>query len=156
MARIRVQSEDFDAGAEIAALTADRTDIGGIACFIGTVRDNQDGRRITALMLEHYPSMTERAIARIVLEAEQRWQLFGCTVIHRVGRLDAGANMVLVLAAASHRQAALEATGFLIDWLKTRAPFWKKEQFADGGEDWVTARDSDDAAAARWMARPTS
>lgn len=150
MARVRVQEADFDAGAEIAALTAGRADIGGIGCFIGTVRGDQAGRPITALVLEHYPAMTERAITRIVRQAEQRWELLGCTVIHRVGRLAPGANVVLVLAAAAHRQPALDATAFLIDWLKTKAPFWKKEQFADGAEDWVAARDSDEMAAARW------
>ena len=102
------------------------------------------------MTLEHYPAMTERAIARITEEAERRWQLLGCTVIHRVGRLAAGENIVLVLAAAAHRQPALDATAFLIDWLKTKAPFWKKEEFADGGATWVEARDADDAAAARW------
>jgi molybdopterin synthase catalytic subunit len=94
--------------------------------------------------------MTERAIARIVDEAVRRWSLLGCTVIHRAGRLTAGENIVLVLAAASHRQAALDATAFLIDWLKTKAPFWKKEEFVDGGTTWVEAREADDAAAARW------
>ena len=152
MARILVQTEDFDLGAEIAALTDGRTDIGGIASFIGTVRDTAGGRRITAMTLEHYPGMTERAMAAIAAEAEQRWTLLGCTLIHRVGRLLPGANIVLVLAASPHRQAALDATGFLIDWLKTRAPFWKKESFADGGEAWVAARDEDEAAAARWSA----
>src|ERR1700722_9210529 len=105
------------------------------------------------MTLEHYPAMTERAIAQITEEAERRWGLLGCTVIHRVGRLVAGANIVLVLAAASHRQAALDATAFLIDWLKTKAPFWKREEFADGGTAWVEAREADDAAAARWEGR---
>ncbi len=156
MARIKVQTEDFDTGAEIAALTAGRTDIGGIGCFIGTVRDNPGlkdapaATAVTAMTLEHYPGMTERAIARIVAEAEGRWPLLGCTVIHRVGRLQAGDNIVLVIAASSHRQAALDATAFLIDWLKTRAPFWKREEFAGGAGSWVEARDADDAAAARW------
>ncbi len=150
MARIRVQSEDFDIGAECAQLTAGRTDVGGIGCFIGTVRDSAAGRPIDALMLEHYPTMTERAIDRIVAEAMRRWMLLGCTVIHRVGRLGPGENIVLVLAAAAHRQAALEATAFLIDWLKTKAPFWKKEEFADGAQAWVEAREADDAAAQRW------
>jgi molybdopterin synthase catalytic subunit len=102
------------------------------------------------MTLEHYPGMTERAISRITDEAENRWSLLGCTVIHRVGRLVAGENIVLVLAAASHRQAALDATAFLIDWLKTRAPFWKREEFPDGRGEWVDAREADDAAAARW------
>ena len=145
MARISVQSEDFDIGREFAALTAGRTDIGGIGCFVGTVRGPA-----AAMTLEQYPAMTERAIARIVEEAERRWALLGCTVIHRCGRLAAGANIVIVLAAASHRQPALEATAFLIDWLKTKAPFWKKEESASGASTWVEARAEDDAAAARW------
>jgi molybdopterin synthase catalytic subunit len=149
MARISVQQADFDVGAEFAALTAGHTDIGGIGCFVGAVRSNP-GERVEAMTLEHYPAMTERAIARIVEEAERRWSLLGCTVIHRVGRLTAGENIVLVLAASSHRQAALDATAFLIDWLKTKAPFWKREEFADGATTWVEARDADDAAAARW------
>ena len=149
MARICVQAADFDVGAEFAALTAGRTDIGGIGCFVGTVRANA-GDPVVAMTLEHYPAMTERAIARIAEEAERRWDLLGCTVIHRVGRLVAGENIVLVLAAASHRQAALDATGFLIDWLKTKAPFWKKEELPDGATTWVAARDADEAAASRW------
>ena len=151
MARISVQIEDFDIGAEVAALTTGRTDIGGIGLFIGTVRaDPGRGGDVSALTLEHYPGMTERAIARIVAEAEQRWPLLGCTVIHRVGTLNAGDNIVLVVAASSHRQAALDATAFLIDWLKTKAPFWKREDFASGASTWVEAREADDAAAARW------
>jgi molybdopterin synthase catalytic subunit len=150
MARIRVQAANFDIGAEIAALTRGRTDVGGIGSFIGTVRDQAGGRPILAMTLEHYPGMTERAMAAIAAEAEARWQLQGCTLIHRVGRLEPGANIVLVIAASAHRQAALDATAFLIDWLKTRAPFWKKESFADGEEAWVAAKDDDDAAAARW------
>jgi molybdopterin synthase catalytic subunit len=150
MATIRVQTEDFDIGAEFAALTGGRRDIGGIGCFVGTVRDTASGRAITAMTLEHYPGMTERAMAAIAAQAERRWELLGCTLVHRVGRLEPGANIVLVLAAAAHRQAALEATAFLIDWLKTRAPFWKKESFTDGSEAWVQARDEDEAAAARW------
>ncbi|HLJ05743.1 MAG TPA: molybdenum cofactor biosynthesis protein MoaE [Acetobacteraceae bacterium] len=149
MARISVQQADFNVGAEFAALTAGRTDIGGIGCFVGTVRSNP-GERVAAMTLEHYPAMTERAIARIVEEAERRWSLLGCTVIHRIGRLTAGENIVLVLAASSHRQAALDATAFLIDWLKTKAPFWKREELADGATTWVEAHEADDAAAARW------
>src|SRR5579884_3231791 len=119
MSSVRVQPEPFDVGAELAALTAGRTDVGGIGCFVGTVRDTASGRPITAMALEHYPAMTETAIGRIVAEAERRGGLLGCTVIHRVGRLVPGEPIVLVLAAAAHRQAALEATEFLIDWLKT-------------------------------------
>jgi len=152
MATVRVQGQDFDVSAELAALTAGRADIGGIGCFVGTVRDGAGGRRITEMTLEHYPGMTERAMAAIAGEAEARWQLLGCTLVHRVGRLLPGANIVLVLAAAAHRQAALDATAFLIDWLKTRAPFWKKEEFPDGSGAWVDARDADTDAAARWSA----
>ncbi len=149
MAKISVQTAAFDIGAEFAALTTGRTDVGGIGCFVGTVRADA-GDRLVAMTLEHYPAMTERAIARIAKEAERRWQLLGCTVIHRVGCLAAGENIVLVLAAASHRQPALDATAFLIDWLKTKAPFWKKEEFAGGDAAWVEARTADDEAAARW------
>ncbi len=150
MATVRVQAADFDIGAEIAAVSAGRADIGGIGCFVGTVRGEAGGRAITAMTLEHYPGMTERAMARIAVAAERRWSLLGCTLVHRVGRLGPGGNIVLVVAAASHRQAALEATGFLIDWLKTRAPFWKKEFFADGGSAWVEGRAEDEDLAARW------
>ena len=152
MGRIVVQTEDFDIGAELARLTAGRFDVGGIGSFIGTVRDIAHGRRITAMTLEHYPCMTERAMTRIAEAAEARFDLLGCTLIHRVGALSPGENIVLVLAAAPHRQAALDATAFLIDWLKTRAPFWKKERFADGAEGWVDAREADDLAADRWGA----
>ena len=145
---IRVQREDFDIGAEFTALG--RPDVGGLGCFVGTVRDTVRGRKIVSMTLEHYPAMTEPAMARIAAEAEQRWPLLGCTLIHRVGALSPGENIVLVLTASAHRQAALDATGFLIDWLKTRAPFWKKERFVDGEEGWVTANDADDVAAARW------
>lgn len=157
MATVRVQEQDFDLAGEFAALTRGRTDIGGVGCFVGTVRNSAGGRRIEAMTLEHYPGMTERAMAAIAAEAEVRWNLFGCTLLHRVGRLRPGENIVLVLAAAAHRQAALDATAFLIDWLKTRAPFWKKEAFAGGGEAWVAAREADEQAAGRWSsagARP--
>lgn len=150
MARVRVQEAPFDVGAELAALTAGRADVGGIGLFVGTVRDTAQGRPITAMTLEHYPGMTERALAAIVAEAEARWPLAGCTVIHRVGRLTPGEGIVLVAAASAHRQAALEATAFLIDWLKTKAPFWKHEDFAEGGGQWVEARAEDDRAASRW------
>lgn len=150
MATIRVQHAPFDAGAELVALTAGRTDVGGIGCFVGLVRGGEAAGEISEMTLEHYPAMTERALAGIVAEAERRWPLLGCTVIHRVGRLRPGEPIVLVLAASAHRQAALEATGFLIDWLKTRAPFWKQERTAGGAARWVDAREADDAAAARW------
>lgn len=154
MATIRVQTEAIDVGAEIAALTAGRTDIGGIGSFIGTVRETAKGRRITSMALEHYPGMTERALSAIAADAAARWQLLGCTLVHRVGPMAPGETIVLVLAASAHRHDALEATAFLIDWLKTRAPFWKKESFADGSEEWVDAREADDLAAARWGPAP--
>ena len=146
---IRVQTQAFDLGVEVAALTRGRTDIGGLGSFIGIVRDDP-ARPLLSLTLEHYPGMTEAAMAAIAAEASSRWSLLGCTLIHRVGRLELGADIVLVLAAAAHRGAALEATNFLIDWLKTRAPFWKAEQFADGQTRWVEAREADDKAASRW------
>ena len=147
MANVRVQAAPFDAGAEMTALLTGRTDVGGIGCFVGVVR----GGDIRAMTLEHYPGMTEFAMQAIAAEAEARWELLGCTVIHRHGRLLPGDPIVLVLAASRHRQAALDATGFLIDWLKTRAPFWKQEERADGTVGWVEARKADDAAAARWQ-----
>ena len=152
MPSVRVQAEAFDPGAEMAALLAGRTEVGGVGCFVGLVRDNAGGQPIRSMTLEHYPGMTERALAAIAAEAEARWALQGCTVIHRHGRLLPGEPIVLVLTASPHRQAALDATAFLIDWLKTRAPFWKQEELADGGARWVEARAADDAAAARWEA----
>ena len=146
MAKVRVQAEPFDAGAEMAALLDGREDVGGLGCFVGVVR----GGDIVAMTLEHYPGMTERALAAIAAVAEARWALLGCTVVHRHGRLLPGDPIVLVLATSRHRQAALDATAFLIDWLKTRAPFWKQEERADGVSRWVEARETDDAAAARW------
>jgi molybdopterin synthase catalytic subunit len=147
MARIAVQEAPFDLAAESAALSAGRTDVGAIASFVGLCRAD-DG--LSAMVLEHYPAMTERAIGKIVAEAEARWPLTGCTVIHRVGRLEPGAPIVLVLTASSHRAAALESCAFLIDWLKTKAPFWKREEFSAGGTRWVEAKAGDDAAADRW------
>ncbi len=152
MAIVRVQLATIDIGAETAALTAGRHDIGGIGSFIGTVRNTAGDRCIAAMTLEHYPGMTERALAAIAAEAERRWRLLGCTLVHRVGRLEPGEVIVLVLAASAHRHDALQASAFLIDWLKTKAPFWKKESFADGTEAWVDARENDTAAAERWGA----
>ena len=147
MARIQVQEALFDMAAESTALTAGRTDVGGVASFLGVCRGD-DG--LAAMVLEHYPGMTERALGRIAAEAEARWPLTGCTVIHRVGRILPGEPIVLVLTASAHRAAALESCAFLIDWLKTKAPFWKREEFADGDARWVAAKNEDDAAAARW------
>ena len=145
--RIAIQEAPFDLAVETARLTAGRADVGGLASFVGLCRAD-DG--LAAMVLEHYPGMTERAIARIADEAAERWALLGLTVIHRVGRLEPGAPIVLVLTASAHRAASLESCAFLIDWLKTGAPFWKREEFADGAERWVEAKAADDAAAARW------
>ncbi len=147
-----MQTDIIDLTAEMARLTAGRIDIGGIGSFVGVVRDTASGRRIASMTLEHYPGMTENALAEIADGAMQRWELQGCTLVHRVGELQPGEMIVLVLTASPHRNAALEACAYLIDWLKTRAPFWKKERFEDGSEAWVDARESDDLAAARWGA----
>ena len=150
MARILVQEALFDMATESDALTAGRTDVGGVASFLGVCRGD-DG--LAAMVLEHYPGMTERALGRIAAEAEARWPLTGCTVIHRVGRILPGEPIVLVLTASAHRAAALESCAFLIDWRKTKAPFWKREEFADGDARWVAAKNEDDAAAARWSVK---
>jgi len=147
--RIIVQEEDFDLTAETEALLAGCAAAGAVASFLGVVRSTQE-RPIEAMTLEHYPAMTERALERIAADAVGRFALLGCTVIHRYGTLGVGEKIVLVLTAASHRQPALDATAFLIDWLKTSAPFWKKEHFAGGQTAWVHARAEDDEAAARW------
>ena len=144
---IRIQQEDFDIGAEIAALKAGRADIGAVVAFLGTVRD-QDGA-IEALTLEHYPGMTERELGRIEAEAQCRWPLQASLIVHRVGTLRPSDNIVLVLTASAHREAAFAAAEFLMDYLKTRAPFWKRES-GPGGSHWVDANAKDDAASARW------
>ena len=141
---IHIQNEDFDLNDEIEALGGDGT--GAVATFLGLVRG---GDGLTALTLEHYPGMTEREIARIAQEAQARWKLAGITIIHRIGRLEVGERIVLVAVAAAHRGSAFEACQFLMDYLKTRAPFWKQEE-RDGTAGWVEARESDDAAADRW------
>jgi molybdopterin synthase catalytic subunit len=146
---IRVQQAPFDVGAELAALTAGRTDIGGVASFTGLVRDMAGAQAITAMTLEHYPGMTEQKLAEIEAEARARWALQASLIVHRYGRMLPGEPIVLVATAAPHRAAALEACAFLIDWLKTKAPFWKLEETAEASR-WVEARASDDQAAARW------
>lgn len=146
---IRVQQHPFDAAAELAALKAGRTDIGGTVMFLGTVRDLSGGQDVRAMTLEHYPGMTEKALAEIEAEACKRWPINASLIIHRYGRLEPGEDIVLVIALSAHREAAFEACHFLIDWLKTKAPFWKLEE-NDDGASWVAAKDSDDAAAARW------
>ncbi len=148
---IRVQREDFDIGAELAALTAGRGDIGGIASFVGLVRDMAEAGAIGAMTLEHYPGMTEKKLAEIEAEANRRWPLTASLIVHRYGRLEPGERIVLVATASAHRAAALESCQFLIDWLKTQAPFWKLEETAAGSR-WVAAREGDEAAAKRWTA----
>lgn len=146
---IRVQEHDFDVGTELARLTAGRTDVGGVATFLGLVRGEVDGVSLLAMTLEHYPGMTERQLAAIEAEARRRWPLQNILIIHRVGRLRPGEHIVLVATAASHRTTALESCQFLIDWLKTGAPFWKLEETACG-TSWVEARVADAIAAASW------
>jgi molybdopterin synthase catalytic subunit len=146
---IRVQEQDFDIGAEMAALHRGRTDIGAIAAFAGLVRDHASGEHVTAMTLEHYPGMTEKELARIEAEARVRWPLLDCLIVHRVGRLLPGDAIVLVITVSAHRQAAFEAAQFLMDYLKTSAPFWKAEQ-TEGSRQWVRSREADEAAAARW------
>lgn len=150
---IRVQREDFDIGAEMRALTVGDTGIGGVASFVGLVRDMAGGAGASAMTLEHYPGMTEKQLGEVEAQARARWELSGVTIIHRYGRLEPGEQIVLVLTASPHRQAALESCAFLIDWLKTSAPFWKLEETPEGSR-WVEARASDDEAAARWMQDP--
>ena len=146
---ISVQHEDFDPGAETAALGEGRTDIGAVASFAGYVRDANDGSGVLAMTLEHYPGMTERALGEIVEQSRARWSLLGVRVIHRVGRLVPGDRIVFVAVAASHRGEAFAACEFIMDYLKTRAPFWKREETPEGAR-WVDARESDDVAADKW------
>ena len=153
---VSVQEADFDAGAEIAALSAGREDVGAVASFVGLVRADKaagrgalEGGLVREMTLEHYPGMTEKALDAIVAEARRRWELVGVRVIHRVGRLLPGDRIVLVAVASAHRGEAFTACEFIMDYLKTRAPFWKKEQTQQGGR-WVDARESDDQAAHRW------
>jgi molybdopterin synthase catalytic subunit len=146
---ILVQAEPFDAAAETAALTRGRTDIGAVVAFTGLCRD--EGRRLAALELEHYPGMAEAEIGRIAAQAQSRWPLLGLTIVHRFGRIIPGEEIVLVLTASAHRQAAFEAASFLMDYLKTHAPFWKREHLKDGAVGaWVEAKEADDRAAERW------
>ena len=146
---VRLQTEPFDAAAEMAALTRGRTDIGALVSFTGICRGSEADAPIGALTLEHYPGMAEAEIRRHADEAIARWPLQGLTIIHRVGRIAPGENIVLVVTASSHRQAAFQAAEFLMDYLKTDAPFWKQEESARG-TSWIEAHSHDDAAAARW------
>ena len=162
---VRVQAEDFDIGVEVARLTQGRTDVGAIVTFTGKVRGAGAGQdtggsqaiggtaAIDAITLEHYPGMTEAELERIEAQAHQRWPLQGSSIVHRIGRLAPGENIVLVVTASAHRQAAFEAAEFLMDYLKTEAPFWKKEDIAGGAAHWVDARETDTAARDRWTGK---
>ncbi len=146
---VRVQTADFDIGAEIAAMRRGNPKVGAVASFIGVVRDLNEGDRVAEMTLEHYPGMTEKALEKMVAEARSRWDIYDALVIHRVGTLKPGDQIVLVVVTGAHRSEAFDACEFLMDYLKTRAPFWKKER-TPAGARWVEARESDDAAADRW------
>lgn len=152
---VRVQTQDFDLTAEVAALRAGRPHVGAVACFVGTVRDLNQGTGVSSMTLEHYPGMTEKALEAIVAQAHTRWTLDDVLVVHRVGELAPLDQIVLVAVTSAHRGEALAACEFVIDWLKTQAPFWKKEVTPEGAR-WVDAREADDAAAARWGEPPAS
>jgi molybdopterin synthase catalytic subunit len=153
VARVRVQQEDFDVGRELDSLTRGRRDVGALASFVGLVRDANDGDAVRGMTLEHYPGMTEKALEEICAQAHGRWDLIDTLVIHRVGALSPGDRIVLVGVTSAHRGDAFAACEFIMDYLKTRAPFWKKEDTARGAR-WVDARESDDAAAGRWSGTP--
>lgn len=151
--RISVQTEDFDVSTELKNLSSHDKTIGALVSFVGLVRDINEGQNIQAMTLEHYPGMTEKALSEIAQEAQQRWPLQGITIIHRVGELLPSDQIVLVITASRHRHAAFESADFLMDFLKSKAPFWKKENTADGAR-WVDARESDEVALARWKTTP--
>jgi molybdopterin synthase catalytic subunit len=146
---VRVQAEDFDAGSEMAAMRRSNPKIGAIASFVGVVRDMNEGARVGQMTLEHYPGMTEKALEQIISQASARWDIYDVLVVHRVGTLRPTDQIVLVMVASAHRGEAFQACEFLMDYLKTRAPFWKKESTPEGAR-WVEARTADDAAAGRW------
>ena len=146
---VRVQTGDFDAGAEMAAMRRGNPKIGAIASFVGVVRDLNEGANVAEMTLEHYPGMTEKALQEIVAEARTRWDIYDALIVHRVGTLQPTDQIVLVVVASGHRGEAFQACEFLMDYLKTHAPFWKKEKTPEGGR-WVDARSTDDAAADRW------
>jgi molybdopterin synthase catalytic subunit len=150
--RISVQTEDFDVNSVLAELRGRCAHVGAVACFLGTVRDMNEARDVAILTLEHYPGMTERALERVALEAKSRWPVAGVSIVHRYGELFPSDQIVLVAVASAHRHDALEACTFMMDYLKTHAPFWKKETDASGASCWVDARESDAVARARWFA----
>lgn len=147
---IRVQQEDFDYATEVAAMSEGNLGVGGVVAFSGLVREMAGGSEISAMTLEHYPGMTEKALSEIEAEAQRRWPLEKTLIIHRYGRLEPGDQIVLVVASSAHRDAAFDACRFLIDWLKTKAPFWKLEETDQGGQ-WVDAKESDTTATERWL-----
>ena len=147
---IRVQTEDFDIGAEIGKMTAGNSEIGGLASFVGLVRDYAGDEKISSMTLEHYPGMTEKQLSRLEAEARERWDLEDVLIIHRYGTLNPGDRIVLVVTASAHREASLESCQFLIDWLKTKAPFWKLED-RESGAQWVESRSEDSVAADKWV-----
>lgn len=147
---IRVQTEDFDIGAEISRMTAGNTEIGGLASFVGLVRDYAGNEKISSMTLEHYPGMTEKQLAKLEAEARERWELQDVLIVHRYGTLNPGDRIVLVVTASAHREASLESCQFLIDWLKTKAPFWKLED-RESGAQWVESRDEDSVSADKWV-----
>ena len=147
---IRVQTEDFDIGAEIGRMTSGKTEIGGLASFVGLVRDYAGDEKISSMTLEHYPGMTEKQLSRLEAEARARWDLQDVLIIHRYGTLNPGDRIVLVATASAHREASLESCQFLIDWLKTKAPFWKLED-RESGAKWVESRSEDAVAADKWV-----
>lgn len=146
---IRVQEEDFDVGEELARLSDGKPQVGAVTCFVGLVRDMAEGDAIASMTLEHYPGMTEKQLRQTVAQATERWPLEDCLVIHRTGRLEPGDRIVMVAATSAHRDAAFEACRFVIDWLKTSAPFWKQEEGSKGAH-WVEQREEDREAARRW------
>ena len=147
---IRVQTEDFDIGAEIGKMTAGNSEIGGLASFVGLVRDYAGDEKISSMTLEHYPGMTEKQLSRLEAEARERWDLQDVLIIHRYGTLNPGDRIVLVVTASAHREASLESCQFLIDWLKTKAPFWKLED-RESGAQWIESRSEDSVAADKWV-----
>jgi molybdopterin synthase catalytic subunit len=148
---VRVSTGDFDVSEEMAKLTGDDTGVGGVALFVGKVRGNLKGQPLVSMTLEHYPGMTETELERVEAQACARFDLSASLIVHRIGELKPGDNIVLVIACAPHRQDAFSAAEYLMDYLKTRAPFWKKEAFADGSTNWVEPRQSDEDAAAAWL-----
>lgn len=147
---VKIQTEDFDISHEVNTLRANQTQVGAVAIFVGTVRDRNDGQKVTAMTLEHYPGMTEKTLEEIIAQAKTRWNIFDALIIHRVGPLQIEDQIVLVVVTSAHRQEAFSACEYLMDYLKTQAPFWKKEALPEG-ERWVDARETDELALKKWL-----